>query len=529
MRIRKVFFFIVLLAIFLRFYQLGKNPPHLNWDEAALGYNAYSLLSTGRDEYGKSFPLSFRSFDDYKPPLYVYLTIPSVAVFGLNDWAVRFPSAFLGVLTVVMMYFLTKEILKNERMALLAMLFLAISPWHLQFSRVAFEANIALFFVVVGVWAFLKAIKKPIFLFVSVISFSFSLYSYHSPRVFVPLLGIGLVVIFRKKLLKNWKYCLLVLGLGAILCFPLLKIMTSAEGQMRFVGTSIFTDSIDLVQEATARIALDQERSFPLGSLIHNRRLVYLIRALKAYFAHFSLKWLFLEGNFAHHHAPEVSFLYLWDLPFLVAGIFFLIKNKVKNYQLILLWLFLAPLPAVFSIDIPHAVRVLNMVIPIHILSAYGIYFFPKKRLLLFSCLLSFNFLFYLHQYYVHMPIEYSASWQYGRQEMVLAAEKLKENYDEIIISPELEKSYIFFLYYLQYDPQKYLAEGGTVSGGYAETGNKVGKYKFQRLEKDDQERSKTLFIGRPEEFPEVISILKTIHYLNGEKAIKFIFFKNEK
>ena len=84
MRIRKVFFFIVLLAIFLRFYQLGKNPPHLNWDEAALGYNAYSLLSTGRDEYGKSFPLSFRSFDDYKPPLYVYLTIPSVAVFGLN-------------------------------------------------------------------------------------------------------------------------------------------------------------------------------------------------------------------------------------------------------------------------------------------------------------------------------------------------------------------------------------------------------------------------------------------------------------
>src|SRR3989338_344065 len=85
---------VILLAAVLRFYQLGQNPPSLDWDETAHGYNAYSILKTGRDEYGYKFPLYFRSFDDYKPPIYTYLVVPAVAIFGLNDFAVRFPSAF---------------------------------------------------------------------------------------------------------------------------------------------------------------------------------------------------------------------------------------------------------------------------------------------------------------------------------------------------------------------------------------------------------------------------------------------------
>lgn len=84
-------FLIVLLASLLRFYHFTSNPPGLNTDETAIGYNAYSILKTGKDEYSQKFPLAFRSFDDYKPPLYIYLTVPSVAIFGLNEFAVRFP------------------------------------------------------------------------------------------------------------------------------------------------------------------------------------------------------------------------------------------------------------------------------------------------------------------------------------------------------------------------------------------------------------------------------------------------------
>src|SRR3990167_1719234 len=101
---------IVILAAVLRFWQLGQNPPSLDWDEAAHGYNAYSILKTGRDEYGYKFPLYFRSFDDYKPPIYTYLVVPSIAIFGLNDFAVRFPSALIGVFAIMFTYFLVKEL-----------------------------------------------------------------------------------------------------------------------------------------------------------------------------------------------------------------------------------------------------------------------------------------------------------------------------------------------------------------------------------------------------------------------------------
>ena len=145
---KKVFLIaIILVASVLRLYKLGSVPPSLYWDEASLGYNAYSILTTAHDEHGKFLPLTnFGTFGDYKPPGYIYATVPSIAIFGLSDFAIRFPSAFFGVLTVLLTYFLTKKFFESEVVAQVATLFLAISPWHLQFSRGAFEANLGLFF-----------------------------------------------------------------------------------------------------------------------------------------------------------------------------------------------------------------------------------------------------------------------------------------------------------------------------------------------------------------------------------------------
>jgi len=242
-----------------------------------------------------------------------------------------------------------------------------------------------------------------------------------------------------------------------------------------------------------------------------------------------------LKGNINRHHAPGVGLLYLWELPFVLAGIYFLIKKKPKFYQVIFLWLFLAPVPAAATLQIPHAVRTLNMVVPLHIFTACGFYYFleylknknllVKKSLLFVLCSLLFiNFFYYFHQYHVHMPLDWSNDWQYGRKEMVLAAEDLKDRYNEIIVSTELEKSYMFFLYYLKYNPQKYLSQGGTVSGGFAETGNQVDKYKFRPINWEKERRGKdVLLIGAPKEFPEGISTIRTIYDLSGEEVIKFV------
>ncbi|GIW60389.1 MAG: hypothetical protein KatS3mg087_1455 [Patescibacteria group bacterium] len=149
MRLQIILLFIItLLGGVLRFYQLGQTPQSLTWDEVAIGYNAYSILRTGRDEYGNFLPTSFRSFEDYKSPLYIYGTTLSLAIFGKSEFAIRFLSALTGTLTIPLLALWVVKIIgkNNFSLALLTSLLCATSPWHLHFSRVAYESNLALFF-----------------------------------------------------------------------------------------------------------------------------------------------------------------------------------------------------------------------------------------------------------------------------------------------------------------------------------------------------------------------------------------------
>src|SRR5258708_17886240 len=125
---------ILLAALFLRIYRIDSNPPGLTPDEASLGYNAYSILKTGKDEYGTFLPLIFKSFGDYKPGLYIYFTAPFVAVFGLNETSVRLPSVVAGTITVFLVYLVTKELFGKEKLSLIAMAVAAFNPWLIYFS-----------------------------------------------------------------------------------------------------------------------------------------------------------------------------------------------------------------------------------------------------------------------------------------------------------------------------------------------------------------------------------------------------------
>src|SRR3989344_3941291 len=294
---RILFSLIFLLTVILRFYSLGINPPSLDWDEVSLGYNAYSLLKTGRDEYGISWPLSIKSFNDHKPPLYTYLTIVPVAFFGLNDFSVRAVSAFFGVLTVTIVYFLGKEIFpaRKIKLSLALMLFLAISPWHLQFSRIAFEANLALFFVVSGVWLWLKAAGRFFFQSLSALSFALSMYAYHSPRLIIPLLILGLLFIDRQKIRRNVRPAIIFFVIFILSILPIarqLKQSTSA----RFSSVSVINPD-EKLKKSIAAIDDDISRGFGWGKYFHNRRIVYLREIAAGYLDHFNFDFLFLTGE----------------------------------------------------------------------------------------------------------------------------------------------------------------------------------------------------------------------------------------
>ena len=114
---------ILFISLLLRIFHIGSIPGSLYGDEQAFAYNAYSILTTGMDEYGIKYPLEFRSFDDYKAPIPVYLLVPIIKIFGLNAFAIRLPVVIFAVLTVLVFYFLLKTFF-SSKISLVAAFFL---------------------------------------------------------------------------------------------------------------------------------------------------------------------------------------------------------------------------------------------------------------------------------------------------------------------------------------------------------------------------------------------------------------------
>ena len=334
MKVRLLLLAIVCLAGLLRFWQLGSLPPSLTWDEAAWGYNAYALGIDGRDEFGRFLPMDYlESFGDYKPPVYAYLDVVPVKVLGLTAFATRFPSAFLGTLSILIAYFLVKRLFaKSDRKkwyGLTAALLLAISPWHIMLSRAAFEANVAMFFILCGVWLFFVWIqeKKPAYLFLSVFSFILSVYTFNSARVVAPLFLIILSLVFWKFLWQHKKTVLITCLFGIMLLIPFLHFLASPESRLRYNEVNIFSD-VSLVKDANQQIANDHNAWW--SKIIHNRRFVYTVAYLQHYFDNLSPSFLFIHGDGNPKFATgDVGELFIWDLPFLVVGILFLFRKNL--------------------------------------------------------------------------------------------------------------------------------------------------------------------------------------------------------
>lgn len=439
---------IIFISLVLRFYKIDTNPPGLYIDEVAIGQNAHEILRTGKDEHGYKLPLFFKSFGDYKMPVYIYSTSLSMSVFGKNEFAVRFPSALFGVLTVLLVYLIVKKALylenefsnlTSEKIALLSAFLMGISSWHIHFSRGGFETNQALFLFLLALFLALSYLKnkKFIYVLISVLFFTLSIYTYHSYRIISPLfLGVFFLVCFYKDG-PNRRKIISSLILFSILFLPILLFSFSGQGSARFSATSVFSE---------------------LGNLTFAQKIIeYPFAVLKNYLSYFSFYYLFDTGDgIGRHQIPEFGLLYKWQLPFLLIGLYSLLKLKKKIYKgLIIFLIIIAPLPASLVVPSPHSLRSLLMVFPLIILVSMGIvYFFDnlKKFKYIVSLtvilLATSEFIFYSHYYYVHYPQVNPKDWGAGYKEIVIDSEKLRNDYDEIIIDEHLNFAPIYFKFY---------------------------------------------------------------------------------
>lgn len=539
--VKKLLFVAILaVAVILRFALLSTVPPSASLDEATIGWNAYSLLHTGKDEYGYFLPILLRAYDDYRPALYVYLVVPSIWVFGLTVWAVRLPSVVMSMVTVILTFFLTKNFLptfkKKETVALLAMFLLAISPWHVYISRLGHEVNLGLTLIVVSTLLFFLAINKQNkwLLVASLISFGISFYSYQSEKVFTPLLLVGLFIIFSQQLLAMKKYAFVGLILFALVSLPIFLASLTPGALLRLKGTSIFTDNPAYTISAE-HILKAKQKGDKLGEILNNRRIITIEIFAQNYFSHFSPLWLFGNTGNEPFKAPNTGLLYLWEAPFLGIGLLFFLFSRHISWQvkvLFLYWIcadFVAP---GLTTQAPHAMRAYTLLPLPQILTALGIIitlgFLQKQSKgisLGFIALLSIVALQYMYQfitnYFVVFPKSQSQSFQYALQNAFAYVNENKNKYQKVVISNKnnLYQSYMFYLFYTKYDPVSYQKQGGTTSGGFNET-HTIGNISFQPISPSHAYPSKTLLVGNPGDLPPNSTQLVTSYYVDGTPGV---------
>lgn len=534
---------IIFLAFLLRFYNLDQVPSSLNWDEVSIGYNAYSILKTGHDEWGEFLPLHFKSFGEYKLPGQIYASILAIALFGLNPLGVRITPVIYGTLTVLFLYFLTKELLRDKKVALLTSFLLAISPWHIQLTRASFESSFALMWVILGIWLLVKGSKNPRWWIFSVLPFIAAIYTYNSARAFIPLFLLVTIFIFRKEIIKSKKYFAVSVALFVLLMIPLAKFVVEGLGAERYKLVSI-TDEAGLIPR------IEEQRNIStlppiITKLIHNRPVYITFYFAKNYLSHFTPGFLFISGaGHSQHHVQGIGELYLVQAPFLIFGLYLLFKNKEKYRWLTLSWMLLSYVPVAFTMDsIPHALRTLNAAPTYQIISAYGFVIFMKmlkkdsERKIVLSLsllLLIFQFVGYFDNLFNKYSLKYSRDWQYGNKEAVEYIQKNYDKYDLIVYTREYGEPHIFTLFYLNYPPEKYYENDNLVR---FETYDWVRVTNFDKfyfpdlgdtdttIEKVINENisKKILFIATPEEIPEGFTPIETIKYLDGNVAFEII------
>jgi len=530
---------IIVGAALLRVVQVTQYPSGLNADEAALGYNAYSLLTTGRDEHGHSWPVNLESFGDFKPAFYAYILIPFVRVFGLTELAVRLPSVIFGVIAVVIIFRLTGMIFpQSKTFPYLAGLLLAVSPWAIHYSRGGWETNLATLLLLTGTYLFMRwtVSSKTTTLLISLICFVTTLYTYQSTRVVAPLLVLGLFAIYRKHLLTNFKKVLFVSIFTVILLVPLAISLIGSGAASRFSGVGILADEgpVNRVNEFRGQ---HSAKTYFMAKLLHNRPVIYSLRFVQNYFDHFSPKYLFIIGDpVERNKIPETGLLYLTDFILIALGVVFVIKNPGRPTGVIWLWLFVAPVASSLTFQTPSALRSHSMIIPLILLMAAGVnYLFallPGKKisLVLTVCLIliySYQLSRYLHEYYIHYPREYPAAWEYGFRQLVPYVESVKNNYDRILVTDKYDQPYILFLFYSGFSPAEFQA-GHTLTFRDKFNFSTVRNYDKYHFSSTDWEKVRdihsALIVAAPEDIPDVgVNIVKTIYFPNGDPAFKIV------
>jgi len=439
----------VLIALIMRVYNLTGNPPGFFCDEASIGYNAYLVLHTGADQWGVHFPVYFRAFGEYKNPVFIYASLPLVALFGLDPLATRLTAALFGAATVALMYPLALALFHRRDIALLSTVSLAVAPWHLLFSRVAFEAISMPFFCALSTLIFLVALRRSStrLCLVSFILWAITLYTYSVTRLLAPLLLLTLLLLYWREVWVWRRHTLVGLIMYALLLIPFVQSTLSGDTTARFSGIGVFSHGL------------------------HGWNLIGKIAQL--YIQHFSMLFLFTFGSrpgdpVLRNYIPGLGALYWAQLPLVMIGLAALLARRDRAAVLVLAWLLLYPTGGALT-EGPSQLRDLFGVLPFNLITGYGAAECwrwlrragprsqPRLRAALVgggatfaACVVAVSLLQLWNAFYVQYPRTTAGywGWQGGPAAIITYFKQVEPRYDDLFMTGSFNSPEIFIPFY---------------------------------------------------------------------------------
>ena len=588
--IKSKYFLVLVLALatFFRLWGLTKVPVSLFSDEIDVGYQAYSIFQTGKDYMGNPWPFHFQSYSDTRTPLYIYAAIPTVAIFGISPLGVRLPAAIFGILGVWGMYLLVYELLSyhehksknhhtpftnHQTLALVAGAILALSPWHIQYSRAAFEVTMMLAFYLFGLYFFFRALKEGKYLWISSALLLFTPWIYSTAKFFTPLLLFALLILWKKDLLLLGKRNLLKGAVaGLVIGVPIIISTIFGGGTSRFSYISVFSDPTTKPEVDYARLLDAQFRGQTTNvipkvasRIVHNKSTFWTEKIVNNVFSAVSADFLFVNGdtNLRHSIKGVGQFYWIESIALLLGLIYFFgyedkrslslrdkrsLALRAKNIKYFIgLWLFFGIIPSAITRDGGnHATRLILILPPLVFLIAYGIFesfsrikSLSKLLILAYLIIWILEFGFYQHKYWVDNPWQTERQWHAGFYEAVEEIKNLEDGYEKIIISDKYEPPKIFFAGFYQYPPEVWQKGYEKVSIPGFDYLERVGKFYFGHagpINIDNLSQymdNKTLYVAaanevsvnlirEPEKTPPGLSLIKSIFLPSGEPIFYF-------
>lgn len=470
---------VLLVFLITRFWQIGNIPASVYWDEASIGYNAFSVAESGKDEWGDFFPLHFRAFGEFKLPVYIYFTAISVFLFGLDVFSVRLPAVVFGAITVFLIFIFVRQVFQDRRLAIFTSMFLCFSQWFFIFSRTGYEATAGLMFYLLGLICYFKSRERLFYLLLGSIFFVVSAYSYNSFRIVAPLSV--LVLLFYLKFYQNFRsrYFIISVIFFSVLSIPILRLYFLDFGVSRYTAVGV-------------------EGNF-------------IVELLKNYVKHFSLDFLILKGDAnPRSQLPGAGQLSIIEFGLFVGGLIGLF-TKYKKYWFLMVLFIISFIPAVITKESPHALRSIGAVVFISIFAALGIdwyaSFFKKKlwkNVATFGIVAMFciSFFSYYYGFLENMNKLSSKDWQYGYMQLYKKYSQTFDDYKKVLISDYYGQPYVFYLFYNKINPglfRQNVVYNTADKWGFSTVAN-VGKIKFGKVEDEVfKDESYILFLAKEE------------------------------